>query len=363
MPPAEDFAALKGMPVALTGASGFIGGHLARALLERGARLRVLARHPRALTGLAGAEPIRGGLGDAAALDRLLDGAEILFHFAHDMRAGAAENLSGLSALLAAAAKAGTPRIVAASSAVVEKNWPHGAMGAGAMPARPDPPIGYRGAKAAGEHELAGHAAATGSVAISLRPTLVYGPGSRIWTAAIAERLIAGPVILPDPPGQAFAVHVADVVRAALSAAMAEVTGHAAVLISGPEPVGWEEYYRAHIDILGRGEIVLQPREALLARIGPPGPEREGQPLAARLSALMRRIVPGAAVDALGARLRALKPHPAGPQAPDPWLLDLYCAAGSIDPEPARTRIGFSPSVDFAAGMEMTAPWLRQRYG
>jgi dihydroflavonol-4-reductase len=70
------------MNVAVTGATGHLGGHLVRALLEAGHRVRVLQREDlRNLDGLD-LERVRGELADATALDRAVGGVEVAFHLA-----------------------------------------------------------------------------------------------------------------------------------------------------------------------------------------------------------------------------------------------------------------------------------------
>src|SRR4051812_30747639 len=75
------------MRVAVTGATGHVGANLVRALLERGARVRVLVheegrgRGERGLEGLD-VERVRGAVTDPEAVRALVDGAERVFHLA-----------------------------------------------------------------------------------------------------------------------------------------------------------------------------------------------------------------------------------------------------------------------------------------
>src|SRR5579872_1484950 len=68
----------------ITGATGFLGGHLAEAAVQRGWTVRTLARAS-SDTSLLSRLPItivRGDLGDAAALGEALLGVEVVFHCA-----------------------------------------------------------------------------------------------------------------------------------------------------------------------------------------------------------------------------------------------------------------------------------------
>ncbi|MGA0588284.1 NAD(P)H-binding protein [Dyella sp. KRB-257] len=70
----------------LTGASGFLGGHLLRELVAAGHRVRALSRWPETDAAIAalGGTPVRGSLADTDALPRALDGCEAVFHAAAD---------------------------------------------------------------------------------------------------------------------------------------------------------------------------------------------------------------------------------------------------------------------------------------
>src|SRR5689334_14293917 len=68
----------------ITGATGFLGGHLAVAAAARGWSVRALARPTSDISQLShpGIEVVRGDLSDAASLPAALDGVEVVFHAA-----------------------------------------------------------------------------------------------------------------------------------------------------------------------------------------------------------------------------------------------------------------------------------------
>ena len=76
------------MRVGLTGASGYTGGHIMKALLSRGDSVKVLVREGSITHALqaSGAEIVRGGLGDADAARRLANGCDALMHVAAAMK-------------------------------------------------------------------------------------------------------------------------------------------------------------------------------------------------------------------------------------------------------------------------------------
>jgi len=114
-------------PVLVTGATGFIGWHVARQLLERGERVRALVRDParsaQALAELAGVETVPGDLRDEDSLANAVEGCGTVYHVAADYRLWAPRpeemyrsNVDGTRSLLAAARKAGVERCVYTST-------------------------------------------------------------------------------------------------------------------------------------------------------------------------------------------------------------------------------------------------------
>lgn len=109
-------------PTLVTGASGFIGWHVARKLLERGYPVRALVRPSSSLRDLD-VEKITGDLRDPASLERAAAGCGTVFHVAADYRLWAkspdelyASNVEGTRNLLEAARKAGVERVVYTST-------------------------------------------------------------------------------------------------------------------------------------------------------------------------------------------------------------------------------------------------------
>ena len=112
-------------PTLLTGATGFVGSAVARALIARGHRIRVLVRPTSDRRNLAGlnVEPTLGDLTDAPSLTRATDGCRYVMHVAADYRIWVPDpdamrraNIDGTVAVLRAAQTAGAERIVYCSS-------------------------------------------------------------------------------------------------------------------------------------------------------------------------------------------------------------------------------------------------------
>src|SRR6266850_5482633 len=109
----------------VTGATGFLGSHVARVLAEQGARLRLLVRTTSDLRNIAdlNAERVMGDLRDPASIERSLAGCDTLFHVAADYRLWVRDpeqmyrsNVEGTRGLIEAARKQGVRRVVYTSS-------------------------------------------------------------------------------------------------------------------------------------------------------------------------------------------------------------------------------------------------------
>jgi len=174
-------------PCLVTGGAGFIGSSLARALVSRGDRVRVIdnlssGRQENLADISQDLELIEADIRDEAALTRALDGVELVFHEAaipsvprslanpiasHDA------NATGTLEVLQAARRAGVRRLVYAASSSAYGDTP-------TLPKvetmRPMPLSPYAVSKLAGEHYCQVFAGAYGLETVSLRYFNVFGP-------------------------------------------------------------------------------------------------------------------------------------------------------------------------------------------
>lgn len=211
--------------VLLTGASGFIGGHLVAALGKRGVPVRAMLRREGSLQ-VEGAqfETVIADLLDPSSLARACAGVDLIVHcagHAHAHAATAAEarrhfatNLVGTRNLAEAAVAAGVSRLVFLSSVKAV-----GAPGEGCIaedwPLPPETPYGR--AKRAAEEALHEIAARHPLEVVILRLAMVYGPGSRGNLERMLRGIRAGwfPP-LPETGKRRSLIHVDDVVAATL---------------------------------------------------------------------------------------------------------------------------------------------------
>lgn len=170
----------------VTGATGFIGHHVAADLIAHGWRVRALVRPGGASAGHLpdGAEPVEGDLTDAAAVHAAAAGCDAVFHLAarYSLRRAAARevqrtNVGGTANVLAAARAAGA-RLVHTSS-VATVGIPPGGVGDEETPLPASHVIGaYKRSKVEAER-LVRRAAVGGQWAVIVNPSAPVGPGDR----------------------------------------------------------------------------------------------------------------------------------------------------------------------------------------
>lgn len=121
--PGHESPARSVKPILVTGATGFVGWHVARKLIERGEGVRVLARDPSRLRELPEAEVVAGDLRDRISLERAVAGCGLVYHAAADYRLWARRpeemfqsNVEGTRNLLESARAAGVERFVYTST-------------------------------------------------------------------------------------------------------------------------------------------------------------------------------------------------------------------------------------------------------
>jgi dihydroflavonol-4-reductase len=228
--------------ILVLGATGFIGGHICLAALERGWQVRGLRRDP-AATGMLGAAAVEwftGSLEDAQSLAPALANVEVVFHAAayypstgKDVARQVDAAVEQVRGVLRACREAGSPRLVFTSSLSTIGRPPVGAdrpaderdvYRAGTLPRS-----AYYECKSAMEAEVL-RAAAAGYPAVVVNPTVVFGPGdARPTTGALLLALARGAGLI-SLPGWLNVVDVRDVATAHLAAAEAGAVGERYIL-------------------------------------------------------------------------------------------------------------------------------------
>ena len=244
------------MRVFLTGATGFVGGHLVDRLLARGDQVTALVRSPARAQGLAarGVRLVAGDLHDLPALHAGAAEAEVILHVAAltgavDEAEFLSANRDGTANVLTAAANARHhPRLVYVSSMAA------GGPSRRGIPKRDaddDRPVTMYGrSKLAGEGVLR---ASSHPSWVILRPPTVYGPRDRdnLLTIFKAARTGFAPVF-GDGAMELSAIHVGDLADACLAAASADGVARGTFYVNHPEVVTSAELVRRIGASMGR---------------------------------------------------------------------------------------------------------------
>ncbi len=209
---------LFGKTVLITGATGFLGGALALRLASEGVRVRALVRRAGRdwhLRNAASIEMVSGDLTDAAQVNHVVEGVDVIFHVAAAL-GGSMDwqrrvNVDGTRNIMQAAAAAGVQRVVHVSTISVYgyKNTTDVTEETPMNPSH-DP---YSIAKAEAETVVQDIAAKHAVPFSIMRPGMIYGPRSTSWTLGMFRIARRNPTFfIGDGSGSAYPIFVDDVV-------------------------------------------------------------------------------------------------------------------------------------------------------
>ncbi len=316
-----------GRKAAVTGAGGFIGNATCRELAERGAEVVGLELRPESAARVieAGATFQACDVTDEDALDRALDGVELVVHTAAHVREwGSMEefirvNVGGTRKVLGAAERAGADRVLHVSSVVVYGYDAPGELDEATYHRTYGIP--YIDTKSASD------ALALRRGAVVVRPGDVYGPHSVPWVVRPLELAKAGELLVPgDADGMMLPTYVDDLVDAILLALANGEPGRAYTAWDG-QPVTFEDYFGRIATIAG----------------GRP-PRRVPRAAAAALAAAFE----------LAAKVRGQAPRFSRN------AITFIDRRGTASNRRLRDELGWEPRVDLDEGMRRVERWARE---
>jgi nucleoside-diphosphate-sugar epimerase len=251
--------------IAVTGATGFLGGHLVEELLRQGRGVRAVVRSP--LAARDGVSVARADLMDPTALARAFEGADAVITAAalatpanQDVAENDRINRIGTANVMRAAAEAGVRRVVHVSTVGVYDLPPPWRLRG---PIREDHPLVTRLPRVTGAYRLskaraegvAREASERDGIALTVvRPCAMFGRGEKNLLPRLA-RLASLPV-LPAPTASFPLVYVGDVAAAIVACLDREETVGKALNLAGP-PLRFLDFARAWRAARGGGPRFL----------------------------------------------------------------------------------------------------------
>jgi nucleoside-diphosphate-sugar epimerase len=343
----------RGRRVFVTGAGGFIGSRFIEALvqldgwepvagLRRWSTAARIGRHP--------IDPIQCDIMQPEQLAAAMQDVDAVIHGAVGDRTVTVE---GTRNVMQAALDAGVSRVVHLSTVDVygratgRVSEEHGHERTGRE---------YGDSKIEAE-EVCLEFADRGLDVIMLRPTIVYGPFSDLWTVEPAERLAGGNWLLPREAcqGTCNLVHVDDLVRATLLALDADGLAGRAYNVNGPDRPTWQEYVDALNAALGLRPLAPPPPASSRARTALVEPFRKAvKGVYFRFEDTIMSVYKSSPL----AR-RAMKGlQNALARVPSPAEYDLYGRVVEFPTDRAEKDFGYVPRIDMARGIASSVQWL-----
>jgi ornithine--oxo-acid transaminase len=350
-PHAAGLAPFRGTPVdttrddvhLVTGATGFIGGHLVGRLVADGKQVRCLVRAGSDTTRLEelGVELAPGALEDAASLQRAVEGCDYVVHCGAMVSDwGTVEeiertNVTGTRNLVEAAAAASVHRLVHVSTTDV-----YGYPGVAGVQESATP-NGFRNwyaqTKLDGEREVLRGGEQLGLETVVLRPATVWGPRSVAVVGEIGGAIKGGYMLLVDH-GRANAglVYIDNLIDAIVLALEHGAAAGEAFNVTDGLDITWREFTDGLADGLGARRARLSMPYVLASPLG---------------SALEQ-----------GYRAVRRATHLRTPALLSRQAVQIMGIDQDFSNHKAREVLGWEPRVDYTEGMQTTVAWLRDEH-
>ena len=326
------------MKALVTGATGFLGGALARRLNRRGDEVTVTGRNPAALARLEceGMRAVHAELADAAAMRDACRGQEVVFHCgalssAWDRaRNFYLANAAGTRNVIAGCEAGGARRLVHVSTPSIYFRFEGGLNVREDAPLPAKPANEYARTKLLAEAEV-DRAFGRGLPVVTIRPRAIFGEGDNAILPRLVSRLQSGHLrVIGDGRNLTDLTYVENVVDALLLCA------------ESPRPTLGRKYNITNGEPLPLWGLV----EKLCVALGYEFPRRRvPRPLAMGLAAALEatcRLLPG-------------QPEPLLTR----YMVGVLSTSTTLDISAARRDLGYEPRVSVEEGFRRFTGWWR----
>ncbi|HZC04815.1 MAG TPA: NAD-dependent epimerase/dehydratase family protein [Ktedonobacterales bacterium] len=324
------------MTILVTGAAGFLGGHVVDVLCERGEQVRAFVRPGEDTSRLEalGVEVRRGDLSDEATVRDAVRDSRWVLHCAAKtgpwgpMDEYMAANVTGVRLLALAAMDAGVERFIHVSSITVHGNDVRGT--ANELSPTPGAPNPYSRTKLAGERVLAKLISTRNAPITIVRPGWIYGPRDSASFGRFTSMIEHGKMVVMGSGSNVIPlIHARDVARGMVLAA------------EKPEAIGG-------VFLLVSDERITQSRylNDIASELGV-APPRLHIPYAGALAL-------GIASESVYKALHIRRSPPL-----TRYGLEVLGGENRFDIARARRELGFAPSIPFADGVRESVAWYR----
>lgn len=295
--------------------------------------VRAMVRRPnrdRYIRDIDDIELVTGDVTQPESLPALMDGCEVVYHVAAALGGNLSHqrrvNVEGTRSVMRAAASVGVKRVLHISS-IAAYGFRYRGDITEDLPTNPnrDP---YNVTKAEAEAQVQSVASETGLAYTIIRPGMIYGPRSGMWTGQMFKLARRKPTIfIGDGSGSAYPIHVDDVVDLCVVAATHPAAGNQ-IFNCTPDPSPtWRDYLGAYSRLAGHDQWFGIP--VWMARLAAPLIE----------GVLMLRGEPK--------------------DVPD--LLPYSQAMNTYKMDKARELLGWQPKITLDEGIAGCADWLRTK--
>lgn len=317
--------------ILITGATGFLGGALARRLSAGGVNVVALARSSSKVEGLTqvGIPVVRGDMTNRGSLREAVLDCEVVIHCAASFGHPDEQrdvNINGTRALAEECGFAGVKRMVYISSIAV-----YGFARRGIVTEEDKPVPGayaYARTKYGGELALRDVALHTGMQRVIVRPGMIYGPGSPNWTAGLFRYVKRNPIVFPGSgSGSAHPIFLDDVIDMLVRVHDDDAL-NGEVFNCSPDPAPtWREWLLGYASLAGHHNWL--PIPPFLAKTG---------------AGIAMGFAPPASL------LRDL-----------PDMVDQFLSSVTYSTAKARSMLGWTQKVSLQEGIARCEPYLREK--